>query len=544
VVAELTALRALVLSESGLPAAQASTAAEPAAGTAAGAAPPAAPPGSGAGRAAAERPAAPPAGGGPRAPGAQPPAGPSLEELDSLLAAAHAALALELSRGCPPGRAPAAAGAGAAGCSHGPGSGPAGGGGRSADGGGQSQPGPPAPTLRVRYSSDAGRHLAAARPLSQGTDLLTELPFTAVPMRAARGAVCWRCLAPLQPISGGGGSGSRVPAAPFPCRGCAAALYCSRACRDADAGAAGGHGGECGQPWPLLVPPEAWLAARLVAARRTARGGAGPPVGAPTDGATAQEGGHAAAGGGEGTEGQQQGLTEALVASLPTQPWIRRALGPALGGRGTAAAECAGGAGASGAAGERLRQVALACLLAGVQQQAGAAGGPDAAGGGGGAGRKGAAGGRPAGPAAAAAAEALAALGVAAACGVAARPDSCGGPGDWRGLALYPLTAAVVNHSCDPNCSIRWEPGGGTPRSRAALLQPPQGEAAVVQLRCVAPRQAEGRASTGGGEQGRAQARGASEQPRRGPATKTAPPPPWGCTPARGPGPAGLRGRA
>lgn len=39
--------------------------------------------------------------------------------------------------------------------------------------------------------------------------------------------------------------------------------------------------------------------------------------------------------------------------------------------------------------------------------------------------------------------------------GIAIKPFLSSGPEDRWGLGLYPVTAAVVNHSCDPNCSIR-----------------------------------------------------------------------------------------
>jgi hypothetical protein len=39
--------------------------------------------------------------------------------------------------------------------------------------------------------------------------------------------------------------------------------------------------------------------------------------------------------------------------------------------------------------------------------------------------------------------------------GIAIKPFLSSGPGDRWGLGLYPVTAAVVNHNCDPNCSIR-----------------------------------------------------------------------------------------
>jgi hypothetical protein len=340
----------------------------------------------------------------PDRPTTQPHAGPSLAALDALLAAAHAALR------------PAT--------QHARSSGSEGGGGGEA------------PPLRARYSPGAGRYLTAARPLPAGTDLLTEPPLLAIPARGARATACWRCLAPL--ADGGGGG-----AAPFPCGGCAAARFCSAACR---AAAAGDHAPECGRPWPLLVPPEAWLTARL--ARRRAMAACGGDSCSVGD-----------SGGGEAAGGEPEGgpLLDALVGSLPTQFWIADTLGPAAaaGGRGGGSPKAA----AADAAGvieeeaeERLRQVALACLLAGVQAQVAA---DDSSSSGGGPGSPPAAEGGGSGTGFTPA-DALRARGVVAACGVAARPDRAAGAGDWRGLGVYPLTAAVVNHSCDPNCSLRW----------------------------------------------------------------------------------------
>jgi hypothetical protein len=39
--------------------------------------------------------------------------------------------------------------------------------------------------------------------------------------------------------------------------------------------------------------------------------------------------------------------------------------------------------------------------------------------------------------------------------GIAIKPFLSAGPEDRWGLGLYPVTAAVVNHNCDPNCSLR-----------------------------------------------------------------------------------------
>jgi hypothetical protein len=40
--------------------------------------------------------------------------------------------------------------------------------------------------------------------------------------------------------------------------------------------------------------------------------------------------------------------------------------------------------------------------------------------------------------------------------GIAIKPFLSSSPEDRWGLGLYPVTAAVVNHDCDPNCSIRY----------------------------------------------------------------------------------------
>jgi hypothetical protein len=40
--------------------------------------------------------------------------------------------------------------------------------------------------------------------------------------------------------------------------------------------------------------------------------------------------------------------------------------------------------------------------------------------------------------------------------GIAIKPFLSSGPEDRWGLGLYPVTAAVVNHDCNPNCSIRY----------------------------------------------------------------------------------------
>lgn len=58
-------------------------------------------------------------------------------------------------------------------------------------------------------------------------------------------------------------------AAPFYCRRCPMAVYCSAACRNADAFHLPG-GPECGRPWPVLLPVEAVAALRLARQLRVA----------------------------------------------------------------------------------------------------------------------------------------------------------------------------------------------------------------------------------------------------------------------------------
>jgi hypothetical protein len=63
-------------------------------------------------------------------------------------------------------------------------------------------------------------------------------------------------------------------------------------------------------------------------------------------------------------------------------------------------------------------------------------------------------------PSAAAAAAVLSTLGQLVLNGIAIKPLLAGGGsssgGSRQGLGLFPV-AALFNHSCDPNCSIRWE---------------------------------------------------------------------------------------
>lgn len=337
------------------------------------------------------------------------------------------------------------------------------------------------PFAQVRYSNTSGRHLIACRPIPAGTDILHEHPLTAVPTKRARGSCCWRCFRPLG-------------AAPMPCGRCAAAVYCSAGCRDAHAGLHGAARlGECGRPWPLLLPVEGWLAARVVAAGQLLRERAGGSCQEPAarvvvaeveaSGQLQQERvGGAMAGGEE--------LQRELLISLPHH---RAALDTPLtdltGGRGSAATAAARGLNAGEADEEEceqlLQRVALACLLAAIQDQVspsaglGAAEGEEfavnttpsssshcgssrcgdggrATGGSSNIAGSGSGAGQLVAFSLPAARRALVALGRVAVCGVALRPDRSGRRGDWWGLGMYPLTAAVVNHSCDPNCTIRW----------------------------------------------------------------------------------------
>jgi hypothetical protein len=84
-----------------------------------------------------------------------------------------------------------------------------------------------------------------------GDVLIVEPPFAAVLLRTARGACCHACFTKLPPDS-------------VPCRGCAAARFCSDKC--AAAAASGPHARECGgAPWPAALTAEALLAVRVAA---------------------------------------------------------------------------------------------------------------------------------------------------------------------------------------------------------------------------------------------------------------------------------------
>jgi len=300
----------------------------------------------------------------------QPPNGPSLSVLDALLAASYAQL-------------PAAATT-------------------------TSSPTTTICPLRASYSAATGRLLTAATRIPAATDVLIELPFTAVPTKAARHSVCWRCFAPLG-------------LAPAHCGGCAMAAYCSGRCRAADAAvhcgseAGGGAAGlvECGRPWPVLVPVEGWLAARMVVLQQQQQ--------------QQQQQGRG------GDDVAKAAASASLVDSLPEQRFSGGAADPVAVG---------------GGEDDMLHQVVIACLIGGVSQQqqqphltstttsSSSSTGMT--------------------PPVAVAAAAFQALRRVVVCGVALRPNQSAGAADWLGLGLYPLTAAVVNHSCDPNCSVRF----------------------------------------------------------------------------------------
>lgn len=138
------------------------------------------------------------------------------------------------------------------------------------------------PEKRVawRRAADAslGRELVTVNPEPQGTLLLEEAPLAWGLERTARRERCSGCGARL------GGRAAESPClatslasggshlhAPFfeSCPRCPLALYCSRACREADVF----HrpdGVECGRPWPSVLGAAALVASRLVRAGETA----------------------------------------------------------------------------------------------------------------------------------------------------------------------------------------------------------------------------------------------------------------------------------
>ena len=138
------------------------------------------------------------------------------------------------------------------------------------------------PEKRVawRRAADAslGRELVTVDPEPQGTLLLEEAPLAWGLERTARRERCAGCGVRLgeraaeSPCSATNlASGGSHLSAPFfeSCPRCPLALYCSRACREADAFHRPG-GVECGRPWPSVLGAPALVASRLVRAGETA----------------------------------------------------------------------------------------------------------------------------------------------------------------------------------------------------------------------------------------------------------------------------------
>lgn len=189
-----------------------------------------------------------------------------------------------------------------------------------------------------------------------------------------------------------------LAAAPAPCycRRCPLPAYCSAACRDADPSHQPG-GPECCLPWTVLLPPDAVAAVRLARRLRLEQG------------REAQQGGSESgeSGGGWGAAAARQvAALGTHFADLPT--------------------------------GELAQLAALAAVAHATWQAA-------------------AAGAEPATPAAAVSAgDVLGALCRLQVNGLAVVPPQRRGSEDRRGLALYPV-GALMNHSCRPNVSVRFQ---------------------------------------------------------------------------------------
>lgn len=156
--------------------------------------------------------------------------------------------------------------------------------------------------LGIAEAVDAGRCLVVDQALPAGTDVLRERPLVHALTKLGRRLVspgrlaCLPDCLPARPPAPPWASaacqglhtyGSSQPfllsmqvcatclasltdvAAPFYCRRCPVAVYCSAACRDGDASHLPG-GPECGRPWPVLLPPDAVAALRLARRLRTA----------------------------------------------------------------------------------------------------------------------------------------------------------------------------------------------------------------------------------------------------------------------------------
>uniref|UniRef100_A0A383VC07 SET domain-containing protein n=1 Tax=Tetradesmus obliquus TaxID=3088 RepID=A0A383VC07_TETOB len=321
--------------------------------------------------------------------------------------------------------------------------------------------------LRCCYSAAAGRHVVAAADILPGTLLLLEQPLAAVPVKRRRPRSAAAAAA-------GGDATGGDPAvahgfcewcfgplglAPWACTHCPQVQYCSSGCRAADATCPGGHqpgGPECGRPWARLLPEHARLASRCVAAAAAVRCKQGQQQQQQQQGVLSEQ--------------QVQQLRAELLSSLQQSWWAGDAASfkqPRGGSRAEAAAD--NGSSSSSSSREQLLEALLLSHLLSDIYQAAAANTQ----------RNGSSSSSSSSSSEATSnpAALLKCLGQVVLNGVAIRPLLAGGSSadsGRQGLALYPA-AALLNHSCDPNCSIRFE-------GRQLLLVCVRGAAAGQQL--------------------------------------------------------------
>lgn len=218
----------------------------------------------------------------------------------------------------------------------------------------------------------------------------------------------------------------------------------------------GAGGLECGRPWTRLLPEEAVLASRCLRAQAaaTAVAAASPAL---TDRPAAASGSDSDSGGQQLPQqwqklcAQQQELQmEVLRASLLDS----LAYHPAEPLSATSSAATSGSSSQSLSSQDSIEQLALASIVAHIHTVSVLPAAADSAATGC---RRSAAAAAPGAAAASGgnAAAVLRCLQQLVANGIAIKPFLSAGPNDRWGLGLYPVTAAVVNHDCDPNCSIR-----------------------------------------------------------------------------------------
>lgn len=194
---------------------------------------------------------------------------------------------------------------------------------------------------------------------------------------------------------------------------------------------------ECGKPWTRLLPEEAVLASRCLSAAAAAKAAAAAATSADTNNSSA-----GSCGGGDNSRTQAASHAQ-QQQQLPPQQWqqlceqqkqlhtevLRASLLDSLAHH-TSTRQDDGDA----------EQLTLACVVSCLHAAA-AASKPSVV---------------PSPPPLQPQAV-LQCLQQLVANGIAIKPFLSSGPDDRLGFGLYPVTAAVLNHDCNPNCSIRYE---------------------------------------------------------------------------------------